>query len=124
LTDPASSTATLAITGAGITIFGVVTGLHPDILLAGFAGGVWAQSYLPQTTLFRRVSTTLGSAIVAGYLTPISVALLKNSSTGDLFQEIAQTAIALVIGLISQKVIGPALLRISENRLKDVDHEP
>lgn len=79
--DPASAPATLALTGAGITIFGVVTGLHPDILLAGFAGGVWAQSYLPQTTLFRRISTTLGSAIVAGYLTPISVAISTGTPT-------------------------------------------
>ena len=46
MAEPTSSAAALAAaTATGLTVFGVATGLHPAILLAGLAGGLWALSY-------------------------------------------------------------------------------
>lgn len=43
----ASSVASIAVSATGLTILGISTGLQPDILLAGFAGGLWALTYQP-----------------------------------------------------------------------------
>ena len=100
-----------------------VNRLQPDILLAGFAGGLWALTYQPPAPLFRRAAATLGSAVVAGYLSPIAVAVLRSALPGDLSREIAQTSFGLLIGLVSQRVIGPAVLRIADRKARDFDHE-
>ena len=112
--EPATSVAAVAVSA---------TGLQPDILLAGFAGGLWALTYQPPEPLFRRAAVTAGSAIVAGYLSPIAVAILRGALPGDLSRELAQTAFGLLIGLVSQRVIGPAVLRIADRKARDFDHE-
>lgn len=118
MTEPISSASTLAITSTGLTILGISTGLQPDIMLAGFAGGLWALSYQPPWPPLRRISATLGSAIIAGYTTPLVVALVRVSPVwpGELARDIAQSTIALLIGLVSHQVLGPAILRIAARR--------
>lgn len=38
--EPTASTiAAVGLTGTGLTLFGIATGLHPMLLLAGLAGG-------------------------------------------------------------------------------------
>jgi len=119
--EPATSVAAVAVSATGLTILGISTGLQPDILLAGFAGGLWALTYQPPAPLFRRAAATAGSAVVAGYLSPIAVAILHGALPGDLSREIAQTAFGLLIGLISQRVIGPAVLRIADRKAREYD---
>lgn len=121
--EPATSVAAVAVSATGLTILGISTGLQPDILLAGFAGGLWALTYQPPATLFRRAAATAGSAVVAGYLSPLAVAVLRSAIPGDLSREIAQTSFGLLIGLVSQRVIGPAVLRIADRRAKEFDSE-
>jgi hypothetical protein len=119
--EPATSVAAVAVSATGLTILGISTGLQPDILLAGFAGGLWALTYQPPAPLLRRAAATLGSAVVAGYLSPIAVAVLRSALPGDPSREIAQTAFGLLIGLISQRVIGPAVLRIADRKAREYD---
>ncbi len=121
LPEPTSSVSAIAVSATGLTLLGISTGLQPDILLAGFAGGLWALTYQPPAPLFRRAAATLGSAVVAGYLSPIAVAVLRSALPGDLSREIAQTSFGLLIGLVSQRVIGPAVLRIADRRAKEFD---
>lgn len=123
LPEPTSSVSAIAVSATGLTLLGISTGLQPDILLAGFAGGLWALTYQPPAPLFRRAAATLGSAVVAGYLSPIAVAVLRSALPGDLSREIAQTSFGLLIGLVSQRVIGPAVLRIADRRAKEFDGE-
>ena len=119
--EPATSVAAVAVSATGLTILGISTGLQPDILLAGFAGGLWALTYQSPAPLFRRAAATAGSAVVAGYLSPIAVAILRGALPGDLSREIAQNAFGLLIGLISQRVIGPAVLRIADRKAREYD---
>ncbi len=121
LPEPTSSVSAIAVSATGLTLLGISTGLQPDILLAGFAGGLWSLTYQPPAPLFRRAAATLGSAVVAGYLSPIAVAVLRSALPGDLSREIAQTSFGLLIGLISQRVIGPAVLRIADRKAREYD---
>ena len=85
--EPTSSAAaTIAAAGAtvpALTVFGVATGLRPDILLAGFAGALAAMILLNTVpglgdtwrellkTSTRRVAVAVASSLVAGYLAPL-----------------------------------------------------
>lgn len=77
---------TLGLAGAAVpplTIFGVSLGLDPAILIAGFGGSLTAMALLnsvPSTgdtirelmrTSSRRVGVAVGSALTAGYTTPV-----------------------------------------------------
>lgn len=123
--EPAAGAATLAITGAGITILGVSTGLQPDIMLAGFAGGLWALSYQPPWPPLRRLSATLGSAIIAGYTTPLVVALVRSTPVwpSEISRDLVQSTVALIIGLVSHQVLGPAILRIAARRAQQEEQK-
>lgn len=69
-----------AITGAaaaamGVTVFGVVTGLTYDVLLAGFAGGLVSLSYVGNMSWPKVFSTLFSSTLTAGYAAPIVLAV-------------------------------------------------
>lgn len=123
MAEPTSSAAALAAaTATGLTVFGVATGLHPAILLAGLAGGLWALSYQEPAPAMKRVAVTIMSAIVSGYLTPAvaagvtSIGVWPQAVTRDL----VQLPIAVLIGLLSHRVLGPALLRIAAQKAEEV----
>lgn len=122
MAEPTSSIALMAATAAGLTIFGVATGLHPAILLAGLAGGLWALSYHPPMPIWKRCAVTVIAAVVAGYMTPIAAAavasidMVANFATIDM----VQLPIAVLIGLLAHKVLGPAFLRIAAKKAEEV----
>lgn len=121
MAEPTTSVAFAAATATGLTIFGVATGLHPAILLAGLAGGLWALSYQDPAPAWRRIAVTIMAAIIAGYLTPAvaagvtSISAWPNAVTRDLIQ----LPIAVLIGLLAHRVLGPALLRIAEQKAQE-----
>lgn len=122
MAEPTSSAVALAsATAAGLTIFGVATGLQPAILLAGLAGGLWALSYQDPAPAVNRVAATVMSSIISGYLTPsvsagvTSISLWPPAITSDL----AKMPIAVLIGLLSHRVLGPAILRIAAKKAKE-----
>lgn len=123
MAEPTTSAAVMAAaTATGLTVFGVATGLHPAILLAGLAGGLWALSYHPPMGSARRVAVTIMAAVVAGYLSPAVAAGLTAISIWPqtVTREMAQLPIAVMIGLLSHRVLGPALLRIAARKAEEV----
>lgn len=121
--EPTSSIAFIAATAAGLTVFGVATGINPSILLAGLAGGMWSLSYQPPMSVWRRAAVIVCGAVVAAYLTPIAVAVLASFSwwPASASVEMAQLPLALLIGLLAYKVIGPSVLRIAARKAEEAE---
>lgn len=120
--EPTASTASaLALTAGGLTVFGMATGLHPMLLLAGLGGGWWALSYLeaPMPAL-RRISTLGISALAAAWITPPAVAgvigagWLGPHATG----EVLQYPVAMFVGLLAHSVLGPALMKLAQRKIE------
>lgn len=118
MAEPSATTAGLA--AAGITFFGVATGLDPAILIAGFAGGAWAQSYHPPTALWRRAALMVLAAILAGYLAPAVAAVAAASDVirGALPFPALQLPAAVLIGLTSHRILGPAFMRFATKKIE------
>lgn len=112
--DITSSAGAITLSAGGITLLGIATGLHPTVMLAGFAGGLWAVSYeKPPIPLVRRLTWTCGSAIVAGYLTPPAVAMLLPSLPGRMTAELIQHGVGFLIGLTAFPHLGSAFLSLA-----------
>lgn len=111
-----------AVTAAGITVLGVSTGLDPTVLIAGFAGGLWAQSYNPPTHWLQRLAATALAAILAGYFAPAAAAVLSASDAikGALPGHALQLPVAVLVGLLAQRVLGPAIMRIARKKSEDL----
>lgn len=124
--EPASTSASIAVLAAStvvaapvLTAFGVPLGLHADTLLAGFLGAVAAIALLdivPSSgdtarelvrTSVRRVGVAVGSAVTAGYLTPL-VAIFAS------VPDSASLALAFVTGAGAQRMLKVALDRVSQ----------
>lgn len=121
--EPTSSAAALAAaTATGLTIFGVATGLHPSILLAGLAGGLWALSYQEPSPAWKRLALTVMASIVAGYLTPAVAAGVTSFGAWpqSVTRDVVQLPIAVLIGLLSHRVLGPALMRFAAQKAEEV----
>lgn len=121
--EPTSSAAALAAaTATGLTIFGVATGLHPSILLAGLAGGLWALSYQEPSPAWKRVGLTVMASIVSGYLTPAVAAGVTSLGAWpqSVTRDVVQLPIAVLIGLLSHRVLGPALMRFAAQKAEEV----
>lgn len=112
----ASTTAALAITGAGLSVFGLATGMHPEFLVAGCTGALWALSYQEPQPLLRRATVTTMSALLAAYLTPLSVAVLQigNWLPGAVELDLLQMPVALFIGFIAHRKLGPAINKTAD----------
>lgn len=124
MAEPATTSAAVvaATTAAGLTLFGVATGLHPANLLAGLAGGLWALSYQEPSPPIKRLAVTVMSAVVAGYLTPAIAAGVTSLGAwpSTVSSEMVQPAMAVIVGLLSHTVIGPAILKIAQQKAQEV----
>lgn len=111
----------MVVTTTGLTLFGVSTGLEPGVLIAGFAGAVWAQSYYPPTHWLKRIALTSMGSILAGYLAPsvaavaTSYEMVRNVSPAGTLQLPA----AVIVGFLAHRVLGPALMRLARKKLED-----
>lgn len=107
---------------AGLTVFGISTGLDPAILIAGLAGGLWAQSYHPPAPIWRRIALVALASLLAGYLAPAFAAVAASSETiRGLFTLTAlQLPLAVLVGLTSHRVLGPAIMRITTKRAEEL----
>lgn len=122
MAEPTSSAAFAAATAAGLTFFGVATGLHPAILLAGLAGGLWALSYQEPAPAWKRVAAAVMASVVAGYFAPAVAAgvTVLDVWPNILTRDLVQLPIAVLIGLLSHRVLGPALLRIGVQKAEEM----
>ena len=119
MAEPSITAGTAVATG--LTIFGISTGLDPAILIAGFAGGVWAQSYHPPTTFWRRLALVALASLLAGYLAPAFAAVASSSETirGIFTLTALQLPAAVLIGLTSHRVLGPAFMRFAAKKAEE-----
>lgn len=111
-----------AATATGLTVFGVSTGLDPAVLIAGFAGGVWAQSYHPPMNILQRVGAALVASVIAGYLAPTTASVVASlDSVREIFTvAMLQLPVAVLVGLMTHKVIGPALMKFATKKVDEV----
>ena len=120
-TTSSTALAAAATSAAGLTLFGVTTGLHPGILLAGLFGGLIAMSYHPPSGVLARVLFMIGSSLIAGYVAPAAAAIIASAAAsliswwpGDITRDVIQYPAAFLTGFLGLRWLLPALLRRAE----------
>lgn len=117
----ADPTTPIIATG-GLYLLGIATGLHPELLVCGFVGCWWYNSYLPELALGQRFVSAIIAALVAAWFTPPLISWLTSLSWWPTVVP-AQTAgfpCAIILGFLTHKVIGPALLRTAQKKAEDL----
>lgn len=106
----------------GLTLFGVVTGLHPMLLVAGFLGCWWYNSYGQPLPLGKRIGSAVLAAFVAAWTTPPVVAWVTSLPwwPAAVPALIVGFPVAIAIGFLTHRVIGPGLLRIAQKKAEDL----
>lgn len=74
MADPTAPTIALAATG--ITVFGVATGLPPDLILPSFCGALWALRSCGQASMLTRISQVFAGTMFATWMTPVAALLV------------------------------------------------
>lgn len=123
MAEPTSTAAVAIATAGGLTVFGVVTGLHPALLVAGMAGGWWALSYRDPMPLRARVASVVISAISAAWCAPVVGGVLSSLSwwpAQTVAPEILQLPIACVLGRLAHTFFGPALDKLVARKMEGV----
>lgn len=114
-----STPAAAMIPTTGLTILGIATGLDPSLLIAGFAGALWSQSYAPASSIWHRILITTIVAVVSGYLTPaaaMGLASLDTAKNAALTFEVLKWPVAVLFGLLAHSVIGPAVMKYAARK--------
>lgn len=115
MADPSTTAAATAATG--ITIFGVATGIDPSLLLAGLSGGWLALYQFEVFGLASRFGFVVLSALLGAMVGPVagSVALAMLEKA-EIIVPASQINIpmAIVVGLLSIRVIGPRLVGFAQ----------
>ena len=121
MAEPATSTAAVIASALGLTVFGVATGLHPSLLIAGLAGGLWALFYGEPQPLLKRCLSAVMSALVAAWLAPATAysVLELPFAPKVLPLDVLQFPIALVLGFLAMAIVGPGLMLLSRKKLED-----
>lgn len=124
MAEPSVTAGTVFATG--LTVFGISTGLNPAVLIAGVAGGLWAQSYHPPTAIWRRLAMIAVASLLAGYLAPVMAAIVGASDTvrGIFTLEALQLPFGVVVGLTSHRVLGPAIMRFASKKADEFINKP
>lgn len=119
MTEPVSSSVITVSATGGITVLGLVTGLHPALMLAGAWGGWWALSYQPAASAAARLNRVAISSIVAAYSAPVGVALAlsRDLVPGGVPVQALEFAVALAVGLVTVDVLGRSLMRWAAGRI-------
>lgn len=111
----AETTVAQGVAAAGITVFGVATGLDPALLLGGVGGGWWAlmQFEVAAGLLYRAAFVAL-SGLLGAWLSPIAVAIaIPLAKKAGLLLPVAPLSIALsvMVGLLAIKWLGPRIVK-------------
>lgn len=121
MAEPSTIIVTISSAGA-MSILGIATGLDLPVMAAGFFGALWSQSYSPPTSLAKRAFLTLLASILAGYLAPASAsAVMTIQVARDAFTVASlQLPVAVFIGLLSHRVLGPAIMKLAAKKAEDL----
>lgn len=113
------NTLTTSISGVGIVIFGVQTGLDYPTLIAGVIGAATALSYLQPASILRRSLEIISGCLFAGYSAPVFTHMLSHVlAKFDLIQSATeppaamQLATAFLVGYMAHSVILPGLRKL------------
>lgn len=115
----ASNVASTAVTGTGIVILGVHTGLDYATVIAGLAGGSAALSYLEPTSHLKRAVEIISAAFLAGYSAPlladVTISTLKKFSiVGDNPpSDGAQLILAFLVAYMAHGIVLPGIRKIA-----------
>lgn len=122
MAEPATSTAAVIASAMGLTIFGIATGLHPSLLIAGLAGGLWALFYGEPQPLLKRCLSAVMASLVAAWLAPVTAFSLHELPFAPKMipLDVLQFPIALIIGFLAMAIVGPGLMLLSRKRLEEV----
>ncbi len=112
---------TSTATAAGLTVLGVATGLEPGLILAGFVGALWAQTYIQTAPYLQRLLFTVLGSIVAALLAPAGAALVTAipGISAAVPLKTLEVPAAVVIGLLCHRYLGPLLMRLAERKTED-----
>jgi len=121
MAEPATSTAAVIASALGLTVFGVATGLHPSLLIAGLAGGLWALFYGEPQPLLKRCLSAVMSALVAAWLAPVTAYSVQELpfTPKVLPLDVLQFPVALILGFLAMAIVGPGLMLLSRKKLDE-----
>jgi len=111
----------IAVSASGISVLNIATGLHPALLIAGFIGGLWAQTYAPSKSFFGRIGMSLIASLVSGWFTPAVVAVMTahfNFLQG-VSPRLLELPTAVIFGLLVHTVIGPFAIKFVKRKLNE-----
>ncbi len=117
------TTPAAALTASGITVLGVATGLDPMLLLCGFIGGWWAQSYeQPPAGLVQRLSVcALSALLTTWFIPPLVLWVTSLSWWPDVVPAmLMRFPAAVTFGLLAYKVLGPFALRFAKSKTEEI----
>lgn len=120
MADPTASA--VALTAAGLSVFGLATGIDPVLLVIGLAGGYSSLSYQPVQSLSRRITSMVMAALASAWGAPVLVAavvgqpFVPTAVTGELLRY----PTALMIGFLAQTVIAPGLMALVKRKMENV----
>lgn len=116
-----TSLAVFSVTAGGLTVFGFVTGLQPELLIAGMVGGWWGLSYGEPRALISRVSSVALAAISSAWGTPAALSLAGALSFGPpVVNTATQMFIALALGRVMHVVFGSPLDAMVKRKMEEV----
>jgi hypothetical protein len=99
-----------------VTVAGLATGLHYEVLLAGFAGALTSLTYLGAMAVWRRLWSLVTSTLTAGYIAPVlSLYVLKAVPHGEGVSLAILVFSGFVMGLFAQTAIPASMRRIEKH---------
>lgn len=110
----------VTITAYGISIAGISLGLHPELMLAGLWGAWWHLMSAPPMSWTRRLSMAATASMVAAYFTPAITSVASRVEENYPIMESLRYPIAVAIGYLAHRVIGPMMERVSRKKIEDM----
>lgn len=114
---------TIGLTGTGLTVLGLATGLQPMLLIAGMAGGWWAltcrEKPMPLTS---RIASVSISSIGAAWCAPVAVALIGASRwwPQQVSLDLLPLPVAMALGRIAYTALGSSLDSLVKRKMEGV----
>lgn len=113
------NTMTTSVTGIGIAICGIHTGLDYAVLFPAIAGSAFGVTYLKPSSKLKRAMQTISASLLAGYASPILAHVVTNALIKlSLLKEsidpptAMQALLAFTVGWSAHSVIFPGMRKI------------
>lgn len=118
-TDPREA-AVMTMTAYGLSVMGVTIGIYPELVLAGLWGAWWQLSNSAPMPFSKRISMAATASMVSAYTTPAIMSVIARSPGYDSASDTIRFPIAVAIGYLAHRYIGPMLSRIAKRKTEDL----